>query len=242
MKNTVKYFLQSFFGYKRYLYLFSIFKIRTLHWDKNERDFFHFLNQISDSDGVILDIGANIGIMTCHLSKKYPKREIISFEPESINFEVLSNICHKFQLDNVTLIPKALGETTGKVKMILPIQGKTKMQGLAHIKHDSIELWNEGEEYEVEIETLDSLFKNQKIAAIKMDVENFEFFVLKGGKEIIQRDRPVIYVELWDNENRVKCFEFIRSLGYQVYVLENNILTLFDSTIHKQHNFTFVPK
>ena len=221
--------------------MFSIFKIRTLHWDKNECDFFHFLNQISDSDGVILDIGANIGIMTCHLSKKYPKREIICFEPESVNFEVLSNICHKFQLDNVTLIQKALGETPGKAKMILPIQGKTKMQGLAHIKHDSIELWNDGEEYEVEIETLDDLFKNQKIAAIKMDVENFEFFVLKGGKNIIQRDRPIIYVELWDNENRVKCFEFIRSLGYQVYVLENKILTLFDSTKHKQHNFTFVP-
>ena len=233
MKNTVKYFLQSFFGYKRYLYLFSIFKIRTLQWDKNERDFFHFLNQIIDSDGLILDIGANIGIMTWHLSTKHPNRKIISFEPESINFEVLSKICDKFQLENVTLIQKA--------KMILPIQGKTKMQGLAHIKHETIELWNEGEEYEVEIETLDDLFKNQKIAAIKMDVENFEFFVLKGGKEVIQRDRPVIYVELWDNENRVKCFEFIRSLGYQVYVLENNALTLFDAKIHKQHNFTFVP-
>lgn len=241
MKNTVKYFLQSFFGYKRYLYLFSIFKIRTLQWDKNERDFFHFLNQIIDSDGLILDIGANIGIMTWHLSTKHPYRKIISFEPESINFEVLSKICHKFQLENVTLIQKALGDSPGKAKMILPIQGKTKMQGLAHIKHETIELWNEGEEYEVEIETLDDLFKNQKIAAIKMDVENFEFFVLKGGKEVIQRDRPIIYVELWDNENRVKCFEFIRSLGYQVYVLENNALTLFDAKIHKQHNFTFVP-
>ncbi len=241
LKNAVKYFLQSLFGYKRYLYLFSIFKIRTLQWDKNERDFFHFLNHIPASDGAILDIGANIGIMTWHLSTKYLNRKIISFEPESVNFEVLSNICRKFQLVNVTLIQKALGETTGKAKMILPIQGKTKMQGLAHIKHETIELWNEGEEYEVEIETLDDLFKNQKIAAIKMDVENFEFFVLKGGKEVIQRDRPVIYVELWENENRVKCFEFIRSLGYQVYVLENKILTLFDSTKHKQHNFTFVP-
>ena len=241
LKNSIKYILQVFFGYKHYLYLFSIFKIRTLHWDKNERDFFHFLNHIPTSDGAILDIGANIGIMTWHLATKHPNRKIISFEPESINFEVLAKISNKFQLDNVTLIQKALGDAPGKAKMILPIQGKTKMQGLAHIKHETIELWNEGEEYEVEIDTLDTLFENQKIAAIKMDVENFEFFVLKGGQKIIERDRPVIYVELWDNENRVKCFEFIRCLGYQVYVLENNILTLFDSTIHKQHNFTFVP-
>ena len=131
------------FGYKRYLYLFSIFKIRILHWDKNERDFFHFLNQIEKSNGIILDIGANIGIMTWHLSRKYPMREIISFEPESVNFEVLSLVCEKSNLQNVQLIQKALGDQQGKAKMILPIQGKTKMQGLAHIKHDSIELWNE---------------------------------------------------------------------------------------------------
>ena len=229
------------FGYKRYLYLFSIFKIRTLHWDKNERDFFHFLNQIQKSDGIILDIGANIGIMTWHLSRKYPTREIISFEPESVNFEVLSLVCEKSNLQNVQLIQKALGDQEGKAKMILPIQGKTKMQGLAHIKHDSIELWNEGEEYEVDVETLDGIFETKKIAAIKMDVENFEFFVLKGGEKMIQRDRPTIYVELWENENRIKCFDFIKGLGYKVCVLEKNELVEFNPNIHSQHNFTFVP-
>ena len=125
--------------------------------------------------------------------------------------------------------------------MILPIQGKTKMQGLAHIKHDSIELWNEGEEYEVDVETLDGIFETKKIAAIKMDVENFEFFVLKGGEKMIQRDRPTIYVELWENENRIKCFDFIKGLGYKVCVLEKNELVEFNPNIHSQHNFTFVP-
>lgn len=221
--------------------MFSIFKIKTLQWDKNERDFFHFLNTIPNSQGVILDIGANIGIMTWHLSKKYPNRKVISFEPEQVNFGILKRICSKFALSNVELVQQALGDKPGKAKMILPIQGKTKMQGLAHIKHETIELWNEGEEYEVAIETLDNVCINVKVDAIKMDVENFEFFVLQGGKNTILRDRPLIYVELWDNENRQRCFEFIKALDYKVCVLDNNTLVPFDASKHNQHNFTFVP-
>ena len=72
--------------------------------------------------------------------------------------------------------------------------------------------WNEGEECKVPIDRLDTLLPNTKIQGIKMDVENFEYFVLKGGLKIIQRDQPIIYTELWDNENRTQCFDI---LGYR---------------------------
>ena len=64
MKNTIKYFLQQLFGYELYLFTFAIFKIKTLKNDSKEKDFFYFLNLIPTSNGVILDIGANLGIMT----------------------------------------------------------------------------------------------------------------------------------------------------------------------------------
>ena len=123
--------------------------------------------------------------------------------------------------------------------MILPHNGKTKMQGLSHVKHDSITEWNKGDEFEVESKTLDGVFNQEVIQGIKIDVENFEYFAFKGGKEIIARNKPVIYAELWDNENRVKCFDFVINLGYKVYVVCQNQLVEYNSSKHQAQNFIF---
>ncbi len=228
-------------GYERYLHLFSSIKIHTLRWDKNEKDFFYFLSLLDPKQGDILDIGANLGLMTYHFSKSFPATNIIAFEPEFTNLRVLKSTCSKYHLNNVTIHDCALGEQEGVVRMILPNWGKTKMQGLSHIKHESIDTWNEGEEFSVQMKTLDQLFPDTKVQAIKLDVENYEYFVLKGGEKLIQRNLPLIYVELWDNENRQKCFQFIQDYGYQIYVLVDNVLEPFNPDKHAHHNFTFLP-
>ncbi|MEN9442625.1 MAG: hypothetical protein RLZ33_2702, partial [Bacteroidota bacterium] len=55
-------------GFRTYLYVFAIFKIKTLRSDSKEKDFFHFLSLLEDGKGAVLDVGANIGIMTVHLA------------------------------------------------------------------------------------------------------------------------------------------------------------------------------
>lgn len=239
MKNSIKYILQKILGFRKYLYVFAIFKIKTLHSDKKEKDFFHFLSLLNDSKGDILDIGANIGIMTYHLSVRFPSTKIHAFEPMPDNLVVLNRITEKYALKNVEVHPYALGETAGKLKMILPHNGKTKMQGLSHVKHDSIKEWNEGDEFEVEAKTLDELFENTPIQGVKIDVENFEYFTFKGGATIIAKFKPIIYTELWDNENRVKCFEFLSDLGYKPYVVVQNELLEYNSEQHQAQNFIF---
>ena len=59
--------------------------------------YIYFLNIIPD-DGVVLDIGANIGIMTVHLSKKLKNSFIYSFEPIPLNLLTLKRIIKWFQL------------------------------------------------------------------------------------------------------------------------------------------------
>ena len=80
----------------------------------------------------------------------------------------------------------------------------------------------------------------QAISAIKIDVENFEFFVLDGGKELLKKHQPVIYAELWDNANRHSCFQLLIALGYQTFVVINNQLVLFDPQIHQKQTFIFL--
>lgn len=240
MKNTVKYILQKVLGFQFYLYVFSLFKIRTLRNDSNEKDFFHFLSLLKDGEGSVLDVGANIGIMTAHLGQYLPNTTIHAFEPMPTNISVLRKIIAKFNLKLVKLHEIAVGDTSGSVKMILPQNGKTKMQGLSHVKHESITEWNEGEEFEVELDTLDNQLKTEKIQGIKIDVENFEYFALKGAKELLERDHPIIYAELWENQNRTNCFDLLTSLSYQAFIVKNNQLISFDSNQHISQNFIFI--
>jgi hypothetical protein len=87
---------------------------------------------------------------------------------------------------------------------------------------------------------LDREFPEMIVQGIKLDVENFEYFVLLGGKQLIERSQPVIYTELWDNENRQLCFEFFNALNYSAHVVVENRLVEFDKAIHTHQNFIFL--
>ena len=241
MKNTAKYILQTVLGFQRYLYVFAMFKIKSLKNDTKEKDFFKFLSLLKDGEGDVLDIGANIGIMTFHLSKTLPKSKVIAVEPMPQNYSVLQKVVAKQELSNVELKQVAVGESAGTATMILPDNKGVKMQGLSHVKHDSIDEWNEGEEFEVEMIQIDDLACDTKVQGIKMDVENFEYFALRGAQETIKKSKPIIYTELWDNENRKKCFSFMNELEYSVFVVVANELVSYDPKVHKHQNFIFKP-
>ena len=240
MKN--KFFLQRLFSYEIYLFVFAIYKIKTLKKDSKEKDFFFFLNLIPPGNGTVLDIGANLGIMTYYLSKNFLNDKVYAIEPVPSNLHVLEKIKNKYRLNNVTIFNLALGEEKKTVTMVLPNNKGTKMQGLSHIKHESMELWNDGEEFEVEMNSLDHLFEHEKIKAIKIDVENFEFFVLKGGQQVLENNRPIIYMELWDNANRVNCMNYLEAMNYDCFVIENNRCVHFKAEKHKKQNFLFIAK
>ncbi|MGV3613605.1 MAG: FkbM family methyltransferase [Fluviicola sp.] len=240
MKNSVKYILQKLLGLNTYLYVFALYKIRTLRSDKKENDFFTFLSLLKDGKGDVLDIGANLGIMTVHLANKLPNTTIHAFEPMPANVSVLRRIIAKFKLKTTKIHEIALGDESGTAKMVLPVNGQTVMQGLSHIKHETITEWNEGKEVDVPLDKLDNILNGQPIQAIKIDIENFEYFALKGANRILTSNKPIIYAELWDNENRSKCFEYLRSFSYSIFVGENNQVVPFDSSKHHTQNFIFI--
>tara|TARA_R110002050_G_scaffold162939_1_gene292845 strand:- start:7157 stop:7885 length:729 start_codon:yes stop_codon:yes gene_type:complete len=241
VKDKIIYALQKILGFERYLYIFSNFKIKTLKNDRKEGDFFTFLDMVKPGD-CVLDIGANIGIMTYFLSEKVEAGEVYSFEPVPENLSALHKIIKKHRLDNVSVIEKALGAEKGTLEMVMPKFGKARKQGLSHVIHDSIDTFNEGTKYTVDVVTLDTILEQATCQpkAIKLDVENFEFFVLKGGEKLITQNHPIIYTELWDNENRYKCMDLLTQWGYKTYVVVNNKLVHWDAEIHTHQNFIFL--
>lgn len=240
MKKLIQSTLQKLLGFERYLVLFSWFKIKTLPWDRKEGDFLFFLNLLPE-DALVLDIGANIGIMTVHLAQKCQQGVVHAIEPIPENFSTLEKIVRKFRLTNVHLHPFALGEEQGHLEMVMPRVQNVKMQGLSHVVHESITEFNEGDIYKVPQHRLDDLTDQFRgVKGIKIDVENFEYFVFKGGEALLREYGPVIYCELWDNENRQLCFDFLEGLGYQTKVLQDGQLEVFEPSRHQQQNFFFV--
>ena len=192
---------------------------------------------------MVLDIGANIGIMSVHLCRRVKKGMVYAFEPIPENYLALQKIARFFKVQNLLLFNCALGDQNKVVEMMMPVNASVKKQGLSHVLHESINDLSDGIRYSVLQRTLDSVAAEIKIPfyAIKMDVENFEFYVLKGGAESIAKYRPIIYCELWDNENRKRCFVILIELGYNIMVLDNKKLVVYDSLVHRMQNFFFIP-
>lgn len=245
MKNAIKALLQGILGYRRYLRFFAWFKVKSLHRDKRERDFFAFL-ALLPAEGTVLDIGANLGFITAHLAWKVKSGRVIAFEPMPDNLDALHYVVKKFNLANVKVEELALGDHDGEVEMVLPVEGKARQQGLSHIVHEDLTDHNEGIRFKVPLKKLDSissLFESgTKVAGIKMDVENFEHFVLSGADQLIAKHHPLIYLELWDNENRTTCFDILNKWSYSVMVNVDGKHVPYNPSVHKGRiNFLAVP-
>lgn len=240
MKAFIQYLLQKTLGLETYLFLFAWFKIKTLKYDQGENDFFHFTRLVPEG-ATILDVGANIGIMSYHLCN-LPQAKVLAFEPIPQNIRTLQRVKQFFNLQNLHIYDLALGNTSGKIDMVMPVVEKVRKQGLSHVLSDDIKEFNEGMKFEVPVDRLDNLdsLNNIQIHAIKLDVENFEYQVLLGAVELLELWHPVIYCELWDNENRTNCFNLLRDIDYGIYVLYEGKLTRFNPTKHNTQNFFFI--
>lgn len=244
MKTFIKFILQRILGFERYLYIFSRFIIKKLPWDRNEKDFLYFLDLLPEK-GIVLDIGANLGVMSYYLAHGFPRRKVYAFEPVPYNFRNLERIKNEFGLDNLYCYQLALGDTNGSLEIVLPVERSVRFHGLAYVKHDAVPQDARGEVFQCKVEKLDNFRALAEdrgpLKGIKIDVENFEYFVLKGAEKLISEHKPIIYSELWDNENRTKTRELLEQCGYRTMVRDRKGLCSYDPQKHDTQNFFFIP-
>jgi len=167
--------------------------------------------------GVFIDVGANIGKYTVKISNSVKKKgEVIAFEPEKDNFNMLKRNVKLNCATNVVLIKKALSNKKGKLKLFLA------KGNLGH--HSLVE--KVGEKYEeVDVDTLDSIIKELKIKRvdlIKIDVEGAESLVLEGARETLKKFHPKIIFEAWDENHLDKAKEVLRQFNYKIKQIDKN--------------------
>lgn len=142
------------------------------------------LHFIRDED-CFYDIGANVGAFSI-LASQHSKAEIHSFEPHPITFSYLArNISIQEMKDSVTLHNIAIGDCKGSINFT------SDYDTVNHVAIDEKE-----NVVNVEVESLNSLRLTQP-SILKIDVEGYEWNVLKGATEIFEnRKLQVVIVEL----------------------------------------------
>jgi FkbM family methyltransferase len=241
IKNLFRRTAQRLLGFDRYLFWFARLGVWRLRMKGYEKEFPYFMDLLPD-EGVILDIGANIGITTTALCRKCPGAFVYAFEPMPSNLHALNRIIHYYHLQNVKVFAHALGNTNGDIGMIMPEISNAKMHGLSHITEPG-RASGKGEIISVPVRRLDDieeLSSLPKIIAIKLDVENFEYLVLQGGHRLIQQHNPIIYCELWGNERKEKCINLLQAAGYRVMICSKAGLVEYRD--QPAINFFFLPR
>jgi len=152
---------------------------------------------------IVLDIGANIGGFTVPLAERVgPTGEVHAFEPFRKMFQHLNANVALNGLVNVFTYNVALGREDHYEDVYSPDLGTFNFPSAVRIAeqldHDEAEKSNLRYEFKKEritVRRLDNFAFGGRVGLVKIDVEFMEAEVILGARELIRRDKPVIWVE-----------------------------------------------
>ncbi len=142
------------------------------------------------AQGCLVDVGANIGLYTL-LMRAYSALPIIAFEPQPHLYELIrQNIAYnRFQDIDVRNI--GCGAEPGEVPFYTGSNGSVALGMNAPVDVAPANL------IKVPVRTLDQeLADVPAIALLKIDCEGFEYNILQGARQLIERHKPQLFIEL----------------------------------------------
>ena len=156
-------------------------------------------------EGLMLDIGANIGSHCVQFKYHFPKLEIYAFEPFKENFDVL--IQNTKQYKDVKCFNVGLGSKTSIVHFN---EGHAHNSGVVRIIKNS-------DNPNIVI-SLDDLTL-PKVSFIKIDVEGHELACMQGMTRLLLDQKPLIWLEE-NNHGNHRVVPYLEKLGYKIIAEE----------------------
>jgi FkbM family methyltransferase len=169
---------------------------------------------------VALDIGANIGITSCMLSKQLTDGKVFSFEPSPSVFPILDRNLTTNSVQNVVAHQVAVGAQKGTAGFV----GDSAYGHLVVSKENE----QKPDGVDVAVETLDDIVETlqlDQLDFVKIDVEGFEDDVLRGGQKTEAAFAPLYFIEL-----NAFCISAYRQMN--PYDFAKRILTDFEYVFH----------
>ena len=242
MKFAILNLLYKILGFENYIHISNILKYKLIRYDGRKALYFHFLNKLKPDSNTLV-VGANTGWSTIPIAEKTPQGKVFAFEPIPVNFNALQKIVAYAKVKNLQTFNSALGDKIGHVTMSMPIVKGVKSYGMSHLIDDKINYFETGIPFEVEMQTLDTMVEKWggRLDAVKLVAENSEQYIIKGGWQTFSKQKPLIYCEFWNNENRHECLNIFLSLGYQIMILQNDQLIPYPGESYIERPFLLLP-
>lgn len=175
---------------------------------------------------LVLDIGANVGLVTLGIISSCPSVKVVAFEPAPFQCSLLENtISANDLIDRVQVQKVALGRSRGK------------MQFSTHIGIDASGLdgfFDTGVgglavQIIIDVDTLDNWWianGSPSINIIKLDTEGSELWVLQGAVQVLQTCRSILFIEIWPDHLKHYPYSlqdiivWLANCGYVLYTLD----------------------
>lgn len=174
----------------------------------------HFLSTLLAPGDNVIEVGANIGCHSVGLAKAIgPAGTLIAIEAQPSVFRVLCANLALNSLQNVSVHACGCGER--QQTMVAPA-----IDYAAAVPHNSggVSLLQDGEGIRIQVVALDELTRDlDSVRLVKVDVEGMELEVLRGGRQLIARCRPLLYVENDRLQNSRALIEHIMAEGYRLW-------------------------
>ena len=157
-----------------------------------------------------VDVGANQGLYSLLFASLVgPQGRVFSFEPDAALFAALRENCQRNRAENISSFNCAIGA-----------RAETRTLYRSRVNSGDNRLaasdWSDWF-YEIDIrtETLDSVLGNAHVDFIKIDVQGWEFEVVKGMAEVWNLNPALsIYFEFWPFGLRRAACEPLQLLDY----------------------------
>ena len=202
------------------------------------------LNKVYEQDQVIFiekkisnnffshffDIGSNAGYYSFYLANKFKEIKIYSFEPNIDAYNKFVKTLIKNSFKNIKLFKFGLSDKEKKIQTWSLIKNGF-VQSNSTILDNNVDLNSKNIKIkDIIVKSGDKIFdfKNKKLC-FKIDVEGHEIYTLKGLTNILNNNKCLLLVEIFDfNLNIVN--EFFKSIDYnQIYYFKNTSYYAFSN-------------
>lgn len=159
----------------------------------------------------VIDCGANIGLSVIYIKKMYPGAQIVAFEPDPVNFDLLSKNVKSFDLDSVELKREAvwIADTT------LNFDGEGSMS--SKISEE------QGKEANLVKACRLRNYLNRPVDFLKIDIEGAEYAVLKDCYDQLNLVNNLFleyHGSFKQGNELLEMLQWIKQAGFVFYIKE----------------------
>ena len=215
---TVPFFGTSYSGNMNNFIDRSVF-----FYGAHEREAMLYMASRIPKDGIVLDVGANVGHHSLFFSTK--AREVHAFEPNPRFRMQFERFMNDNNVKNVHLHQVGLGDSTSTIHYYAPTGDNQGIGSFVAEHNDS----------NMDIGTLpvvrgDDIVKSlglERVDFIKIDVERYEESVLIGLQETLRKFKPIVVLEYAEADFKSRDTFLSLIQGYVPYVLKVNTPKFF---------------